>query len=134
MPFFGQEHFEKAVEKGPLTEPAYLDALATCRRLSREEGLDQVMDEHRLDAVVAPSNAPAWLIDHANGDHYVGGNSTPAAVAGYPNITVPARFAFDLPIGISFMGRPWSESTLIRLASAFELATGHRSPPNLPSV
>jgi amidase len=130
MPFFGQEHFEKAVEKGPLTDPAYLEALATCRRLSRDEGLDHVLDEHRLDAVVAPSNAPAWLIDHANGDHYVGGNSTPAAVAGYPNITVPAGFAFDLPIGISFMGRPWSEGTLIRLASAFELATHHRRQPS----
>lgn len=130
MPFFEQEHFEKAVEKGPLTDPAYLEALTTCRRLSRDEGLDHVMDEHRLDAVVAPSNAPAWLIDYANGDHYVGGNSTPAAVAGYPNITVPAGFAFELPIGISFMGRPWSEGILIRLASAFELATHHRRQPS----
>ena len=129
MPFFGQELFEKAVEKGPLTEPAYLDALTTCRRVSRTEGIDAVIDEHRLDAIVAPSNAPAWRIDYANGDHYVGGNSTPAAVAGYPNVTVPMGFAFDLPIGISFMGRAWSEGTLIRLASAFEHATSHRRPP-----
>jgi amidase len=129
MPFFGQELFERAAEKGPLTEPAYVEALATCRRLSRSEGIDAVMDVHQLDALVAPSNAPAWRADYANGDHYVGGNSTPAAVAGYPNVTVPMGFAFDLPIGISFMGRAWSERTLIRLASAFEHATRHRRPP-----
>ena len=129
MPFFGQELFEQAAAKGPLTEPAYLEALATCQRLSRAEGIDAVMDEHRLDALVAPSNAPAWRIDHANGDHDVGGNSTPAAVAGYPNVTVPMGFAFDLPIGISFLGRAWSEGTLIRLASAFEHAGAHRRPP-----
>lgn len=131
MPHFAQEHFEHANEKGPLTEPAYLEALATCRRLSRDEGLDAVFDEHRVDAIVAPSNAPAWLTDYANGDHHVGGNSTPPAVAGYPNVTVPAGFAFDLPLGISFMGRPWTERTLIRLASAFEHAMGHRRPPDL---
>ena len=129
MPFFGQELFAKAAEKGPLTEPAYVEALATCRRLSRGEGIDAVMDEHRLDTLVAPSNAPAWRTDYANGDHYVGGNSTPAAVAGYPNVTVPMGFAFDLPIGISFIGRAWSEGTLFRLASAFEHATRHRRPP-----
>ena len=131
MPFFGQELFDGAAEKGPLTEPAYLEALETCRRLSRAEGIDAVMDEHRLDALVAPSNAPAWRIDYANGDHHVGGNSTPAAVAGYPNVTVPMGFAFDLPIGISLMGRAWSEGRLIRLASAFEHATDHRRPPSL---
>lgn len=129
MPYFEQEHFEQANEKGPLTEAAYLEALATCRRLSRAEGIDAVMDGHRLDVLVAPSNAPAWRIDYANGDHYVGGNSTPAAVAGYPSITVPMGFAFDLPIGISFIGRAWSEGTLIRVASAFELATSARRPP-----
>jgi amidase len=131
MPFFGQELFAKAAEKGPLTEPAYVEALATCRRLSRGEGIDAVMDKHRLDALVAPSNAPAWRTDYANGDHYVGGNSTPAAVAGYPNVTVPMGFAFDLPIGISFMGRAWSEGKLILLASAFEHATRHRRPPSV---
>ena len=131
MPFFGQELFEKAAEKGPLTEHAYLEALEICRRLSRTEGINAVMDERRLDALVAPSNAPAWRTDYANGDHYVGGNSTPAAVAGYPNVTVPMGFAFDLPIGISFMGRAWSEGTLIRLASAFEQATRHRRPPDV---
>jgi amidase len=130
MPFFGQEVFEKAAEKGPLTEPAYLEALATCRRLARDEGLDAAFAEHGLDAIVAPSNQPAWLIDHANGDHYVGGDSTPAAIAGYPNLTVPMGFAFDVPIGISFIGKPWTERTLIRLASAFERATKHRWPPS----
>ncbi len=129
LPYFGQEHFEKGAEKGPLTEPAYVEALETCRRLARDEGLDAVFDTHRLDAVVVPSNAPAWLTDYANGDHYIGGNSTPAAVAGYPSVTVPMGFAFDLPIGISFMGRPWSEGLLIRLASAFEAATSARRPP-----
>ena len=131
MPFFGQELFEQAEEKGPLTESAYLESLATCRRLSRTEGIEAVMDEHRLVALVAPSNAPAWRIDYANGDHYVGGNSTPAAVAGYPTVTVPMGFAFDLPIGISFIGRAWSEGKLIRLASAFEHAARHRRPPGL---
>jgi amidase len=129
MPFFGQELFEQAAAKGPLTEPAYLEALATCQRLSRAEGLDAVMDDHRLDALVAPSNAPAWRIDVANGDPDAGGNTTPAAVAGYPTVTVPMGFAFDLPIGISFIGRAWSEGTLIRLASAFEHAARHRRPP-----
>ena len=129
MPLFGQELFLKANEKGPLTEPAYLEALATCRRLSRAEGIDAVMDEHRLDALVAPTGGPAWVTDPVNGDHYVGGNTTPAAVAGYPSVTVPAGFAFELPVGVSFIGRAWSEPTLIRIAHAFERATGHRRPP-----
>lgn len=134
MPFFGQEIFEKAVEKGPLTEPAYLEALATCRRLARDEGLDEAFAKHRLDAIVAPSNQPAWLIDHANGDHYVGGDSSPAAIAGYPNLTVPMGFAFEVPIGISFVGKPWAEGPLIRMASAFEHASKHRRrPPAIPS-
>ena len=131
MPYFAQEHFEKANEKGPLTEPAYLGALATSRRLSRDEGLDAVFERHGLDALVAPTNAPARLTDYANGDHDVGGNSTPAAVSGYPSATVPAGFTFDLPLGISFIGRPWSEGALIGFAFAFEHATGHRRIPDL---
>ena len=91
--------------------------------------MDAAFAEHRLDAIVAPSNQPAWLIEHANGDHYVGGDSTPAAIAGYPNLTVPMGFAFDVPIGISFIGRPWTDGTLIRLASAFEHATMVRRSP-----
>ena len=129
MPYFGQENFLKAQEKGPLTEKAYLDALEKNRRLSRALGIDAVMDQHRLDAIVAPTGGPAWLTDCVNGDHFGGGSSTPAAVAGYPNINVPAGFAFGLPVGISFMGRAWSEFVLIRLAYAFEQATKARRPP-----
>jgi amidase len=129
MPYFGQEIFLKAVEKGPLTTPAYREALEKCGRLSRREGLDAVLDRHRLDALVAPTGAPAWVIDPVSGDHYVGGNSTPAAVAGYPAVTVPMGFVFGLPVGLSFVGRAWSEAVLVRLAFAFEQATRHRRPP-----
>ncbi len=129
MPYFGQELFLKAQEKGPLTDKPYLDALEKNRRLSRAEGIDAVMDEHRLDAIVAPTGSPAWLTDCVNGDHFGGGSSSPPAVAGYPNINVPAGFAFGLPVGVSFIGRAWSESVLIRLAYAFEQATRVRRPP-----
>ncbi len=129
MPFFGQEVFLKAQEKGPLTTPAYLEALEKCRRLSRKEGLDAVLDRHRLDALVAPTGAPAWVIDPVSGDHFVGGNSTPAAVSGYPSLSVPMGFVFGLPVGLSFIGRAWSEALLVRLAFAFEQSTRHRHPP-----
>ena len=129
MPYFGQETFLKAQEKGPLTTPAYREALEKCRRLSRAEGLDAVLDKNRLDALVAPTGAPAWVVDPVSGDHYVGGNSTPAAVAGYPSISVPMGFVFGLPVGVSFIGRAWSEPVLVRLAHAFEQASGHRRPP-----
>jgi amidase len=129
MPFFGQEIFLKAQDKGPLTTPAYLEALEKCRRLSRKEGLDAVLDKHRLDALVAPTGAPAWVIDPVSGDHFVGGNSTPAAVSGYPSLSVPMGFVFGLPVGLSFIGRAWSEALLVRLAFAFEQATRHRRPP-----
>jgi amidase len=129
MPYFGQETFIKAQEKGPLTTPAYREALEKCRRLSRTEGLDAALDKNRLDAVVAPTGAPAWVVDPVSGDHYVGGNSTPAAVAGYPSISVPMGFVFGLPVGVSFIGRAWSEPVLVRLAHAFEQASGHRRPP-----
>jgi amidase len=127
--FFGQDLFEKAEAKGPLTEPAYLEALATSGRLSREEGLDAAFAASDVDAIVAPTGGPAWLIDHVNGDHYVGGNSSPAAVSGYPSITVPMGFVAGLPIGISFLGRAWSEGRLIDLAAAFERATQARRVP-----
>jgi amidase len=135
MPFFAQEIFLKAQEKGPLSTPAYREALAKCRRLSRTEGLDASFEKQRLDALVAPTGAPAWVIDPLSGDHYVGGNSTPAAVAGYPSISVPMGFVFGLPVGISFIGRAWSEPSLLRLAFAFERATHHRRPPRfLPTA
>ena len=130
MPYFGQELFLKAQEQGPLTTPAYTEALAKNRRLAREEGIDKVIGEHQLDAVVAPAGGPAWLTDLVTGDHFSGGSSTPPAVAGYPNITVPAGWLFGLPVGLSFIGRAWSEATLLKLAFAFEQATRHRRPPS----
>jgi amidase len=129
MPYFGQDLFVKAEEKGPLTEKAYLDALAKNRQLARSEGIDAIMDKHQLDALVAPTGGPAWLTDLVNGDHSAGGSSNAAAVAGYPNINVTAGSIVGLPVGISFFGRAWSEPTLIKLAYAFEQATKARQSP-----
>jgi amidase len=129
MPYFGQELFLRAQEKGPLTTPAYLEALEKNRRLSRSEGLDAVLDQHRLDALVAPTGGPAWVTDLVNGDHFSGGSSTAPAVAGYPNINVPLGMIFGLPVGISFIGRAWSEPTLLKIAYAFEQATKARRAP-----
>jgi len=129
MPYFGQEIMLMAEKKGPLTEKKYRDALATNLRMSRAQGINAVMNKHRLDALVAPTGSPAWPTDLINGDHYIGASSTPAAVAGYPNINVPAGYSRGLPVGISFMGRAWAEPTLLRLAYAYEQATKHRRPP-----
>jgi amidase len=129
MPFFGQELMLRAQQKGPLTDQAYRAALARNLRLSRKNGIDAVMNRLRLDALVAPTGSPAWLTDLVNGDHFVGASSTPAAVAGYPTITVPAGSAFGLPVGISFIGRAWSEPLLLKLAYAYEQSTRHRRPP-----
>lgn len=135
LPYFGQEQFLKAQEKGPLTEKAYTDALERCRRMSRAEGIDALMDKHHLDAIVAPSGGPAGKTDLVYGDRGVGGSSSAAAVAGYPNITVPAGHVFGLPVGISFFGRAYSEPMLLKLAFAFEQATKTRKPPRfLPTV
>ena len=135
MPYFGQDIFLKAVEKGPLTGKEYLEALEKNRRLSRTEGIDAVMDKLHLDALVAPTGGPAWLIDLVDGDHDTGGSSSPAAVAGYPNINVPLGFVFGMPVGISFFGRAYSEPTLIRLAYAFEQTTQPRRAPRfLPTA
>jgi amidase len=135
MPYFGQELLVRSQEKGPLTTPAYREALEKNHRLSRTEGLDAVMDQHHLDALVAPTGGPAWTTDLVNGDHFSGGSSTAPAVAGYPNINVPAGDVFGLPVGISFFGRAWSEPTLLKIAYAFEQATHHRRPPRfLPTV
>ncbi len=135
MPYFGQDLFVKAEAKGPLTDKAYLDALAKNHQLARTEGIDATMDKYHLDAIVAPTGGPAWITDLVNGDHVAGGSSNAAAVAGYPNINVTAGFLFGLPVGISFFGRAWSEPTLIRLAFAFEQATNaRRSPHFLPTI
>jgi len=129
MPYFGQELFIRAETKGPLTAPEYVAASTLCRRLAREQGIDAVMTMHQLDALVAPTLGPAWPTDLLNGDHITGSSSTPAAVAGYPSITVPAGSIGELPIGILFFGRAWSESRLISLAFAYEQASKHRKPP-----
>jgi amidase len=129
MPYFGQELFIRAEAKGPLTEKAYRDALKKNLRLSRDEGIDVVMQKNKLDAIIGPTGGPSWTTDLVNGDHFSGSSSTPAAVAGYPNINVPAGYVFGLPVGISFFGRAYSEPTLIKLAYAFEQATKFRRPP-----
>lgn len=135
MQFFGQDTFVKAQAKGPLTDKAYQDALANNHKLSREEGIDAVMNKLELDALVAPTGGPAWITDLVNGDHDSGGSSSLAAVAGYPSITVPAGFVFGLPVGISFFGRAYSEPTLIKIAYAFEQSTrARRAPKFLPTI
>jgi amidase len=135
LPFFGQEILELAQKKGSLASPAYRKALATCRARAGAGGIDAVMTKHRLDALVAPTGSPAWPIDLVNGDHFQGASSSPAAIAGYPNITVPAGEVHGLPVGISFFGRAWSDARLIGLAYAFEQATKHRrAPAFLPTL
>jgi amidase len=130
MPYFGQDLFEKAETKGPLTNKDYLAALEKNRDLSRTKGIDEAMDKHQLDALLGPSGGPAWTTDLLNGDRSRGGSSGLPAAAGYPHITVPAGFVYGLPVGISFFGRAWSEPVLIKMAYAFEQATHHRKPPH----
>jgi amidase len=135
MPFFAQELLLQAQAKGPLTDDDYRKALAKDLKLSRAESIDAVLDKHKLDALFAPTQGPPWLIDLANGDAGSGGSCTsPAAVAGYPHITVPAGYYHGLPIGVSFFGRAWSEPVLLRLAYAYEQATHHRVPPTFPAT
>src|SRR6266568_3108477 len=129
MPYFGQELFLQAQEKGPLTDQAYRDALAKDQRLSRTEGLDLVFAQQNLDAIVAPTGSPPWPTDLINGDHFLGASSTPAAVAGYPSIAVPVGYTFGLPVGMSFIGKANSEATLLRLAYSYEQAAKPRKPP-----
>lgn len=129
MPFFGQETFLQAEEKGPLTDQVYLDAVTAGRRRGGAEGIDAVLDRFRLDALVAPTGGPAWPTDPLNGDHFLGASSSPAAIAGYPLITVPAGICLGLPVGLTFMGRAWSEPVLLRLAYAYEQASRQRRAP-----
>jgi amidase len=135
MPFFGQELFLQAEKKGPLTSSGYQKALGKCRKLSRSLGIDAVMNRHHLHALVAPTGNPAWPTDLVNGDHFTGGSSTPAAVAGYPSVSVPMGFVHGLPVNLSFFGKAWSEPTLIRIAYAYEQASKQRKAPGFaPSV
>jgi amidase len=130
MPFFRQEYFHRAEETGGLDDPAYLASLARNQRRSRQGGLDKVIEEHRLDALVAPTGAPAPKLDLINGDWHPGGSGGLSALAGYPIVTVPAGFAFGMPVNISFMGTAYSEATLIRLAYAYEQASCAFAPPS----
>ncbi len=129
LSYFDQDIFLMAATKGPLTEATYLEALAKAQRMARQDGIDRVMDRDGLDAIVAPSGGPAWITDPLNGDHFTGASSQFPAVAGYPNINVPAGFIRGLPVGISFFGRAWSEPKLIAITYAFEQATKHRQVP-----
>jgi amidase len=135
MPWFGQEIFKSAQEKGDLSTKEYQEALADSKRFTQKDGIDAVMEEHRLDAIIAGTNGPAWNIDWINGDNFSGSSSSPAAISGYPNISVTMGYVHGLPAGISFFGKAWSEPVLIRLAYAYEQATRHRvSPGFLPSL
>jgi len=135
LQYFGQDLFIRSQKKGPLSDQAYLNALTKNHRLTRSEGIDLMMEKYQLDALVAMTAGPSWLIDLVDGDHDTGGSSSLAAVAGYPNVNVPAGFVFGLPVGISFFGRAWSEPKLIKIAYAFEQATHHRKPPQfLPTA
>ncbi len=134
MPFFAQELFVRAEGKGPLTEAAYRDARALCLKLARTDGIDALVAKHKLDALVALTGGPAWLIDPVNGDTFTGGSSTPAAVAGYPSVTVPAAQVFGLPVGLSFIGPAWTDGRLLALAADFEAHTQARREPQFPST
>ena len=130
MPHFGQQRMIASEARGPLTDEAYLNAKQTIQRANREDGIDALMDEHQLDAIVAPTRDLPWVTDHIKGDRLDGGSSAgPAAIAGYPDISVPMGFVSGLPAGVSFFGRAWSEPVLIRIAYAYEQATQERRAP-----
>lgn len=129
LKWFGQDQMIKAEAKGDLNSRTYRDVVTKLNRLARQEGIDATMTKLALDALIAPTDAPSWPIDYIDGDHFSGGSSTPAAVAGYPHITVPAGYVHGLPVGISFFGSPRTEVKLIRFAYAFEQATRVRRPP-----
>ncbi len=135
LPYFGQELLIQSQKKGGLDSREYRDALKKCGELSRKKGLDVAFAKQRLDALVAPTGGPAWTTDLVNGDHFTGGNSTPAAVSGYPALTVPMGYIFGLPVGLTFMGKPWTEALLLRLGYAYEQARGMRKAPQfLPTA
>lgn len=132
MPYFRQELLERARGVGDLDDPRYLEARAACRRLARDEGIDAALREHRLDALIAPTTGPAWVIDAIAGDRFLGGCSSAAAIAGYPHLTVPAGFVHGLPIGLSFFGGAYQDAALLGIGHAFEQAADARRPPTFP--
>ncbi len=135
MPYFEQELMEQAQTKGPLTEKDYRKALDRNHRLTRKEGIDDLLKKHKLDAITGPTAGPAWTTDWINGDRVDSGCASPPAVAGFPHITVPAGFVFGLPLGISFFGAAWSEPKLLKIAYAFEQGRKARKPPGFrPTV
>jgi len=131
MPWFGQEQFERAQAKGPLDDKAYLDALALAQKATRADGIDKLLAEHDLDALIAPTGSAAWTIDLVNGDHFIGGSSSLAAISGYPNITVTMGRVHGLPVGLSMFGAKFSEPVLIEIAAGFEHASGGFVPPRM---
>jgi amidase len=129
MNFYNQRYLEMAQEKEDLESDDYKKTLVEMLKGSRENGIDRVMNEHNLDAIIAPTGGPAWKTDHTNGDSFHVGSSSPAARAGYPNITIPMGFIEELPVGISFFGRAWSEPLLLEIAYSYEQGTNHRKAP-----
>jgi amidase len=132
--YFNQKILEMAEKKGDLTSPEYKKSLEKMLKATREDGIDKMMNENRLDALMAPTGSPAWKTDLLLGDHYVGGSSSLAAISGYPAITVPMGFIEDLPVGITFFGKAWSEPTLLEIAYAYEQGTKHRKAPGFLST
>ena len=118
-----------AQEKGDLEAAEYKKALAAMLKAARTDGIDKLMDDNKLDALMAPTGAPAWKTDLVDGDHFLGGSSSLAAIAGYPAVTVPMGFVDELPVGVSFFGRAWSEPLLLEIAYAYEQGTKHRRAP-----
>ncbi|MEE4639624.1 MAG: amidase [Wenzhouxiangella sp.] len=131
LPWFGQEHFERAQETAGIESEEYLEALARIRAATRENGIDRLLLEHQVDLLISPTGGPAWKIDWVNGDHFGGGSASPAAVSGYPAVTVPMGLIHGLPVGLSFFAGSHSEPTLIRAAQAFE---GQRGPLPRPAL
>jgi amidase len=129
MPFFGQDAFIKAQQRGPLNSPVYRNAIAQCRLLTREQGIDAAIRKHNVTAFVALTAPPAWLLDPITGDYARGGCTSLPAVSGYPHVTVPAGFTRELPVGLSFIGPAFSDAMLFGLAQVYEAATKHRQPP-----